>query len=253
MQSNNHHLHVETYGPETGHPVIFLHHGLGSTWAWRGQVDPFVESGYRVILYDRWGYGQSDPRPHLNVPGFEDDLADLEGLISTFNLQPVILVGHSDGGSIALYYAAQNPDRVVALVTVAAHIYLETKMEPGILKIKQAFENDIRFRKGLQRAHGDKFESTFYNWFDGWYQPQILEWDLRPQLAKIQCPVLVIQGDEDEHATPQHAIDIADSLPNAELWLVPGARHMLPQEMAEAFNQKILTFLSVNYQVSSSA
>ena len=243
MLINNRDIHVETHGPRNGHPVVLLHHGLGSTRAWRCQIPTFAEAGFRLIIYDRWGYGKSELRPYLSVPSFKDDLADLNALLKAFNLDAVTLVGHSDGGSIALYYGATHPKDVVALVTVAAHIYLEPRMEPGIQGIKQAFDQDHRFRKGLQRAHGDKYESTFYNWFDGWHNPASLTWDMRPVLRNIRCPTLVIQGCKDEHASSQHAIDIADNLPEAELWLVPGVKHMLPQENAEAFNHKVISFL----------
>ncbi len=243
MKINNRHLHVETYGPEDGHPVVFLHHGLGSTPAWRRQVPAFVETGYRVIVYDRWGYGRSDSRPQLDVPEFKDDLDDLQALLSTFDLQLVTLIGHSDGGTLALYFAEKHPEMVTALVTVAAHIYLETKMEPGILGIRQRFEGDQRFRLGMRGAHGEKYETVFWNWFNGWHTPAALSWDMRPILAQITCPALIVQGQEDEHATPQHAIDIAESIPDAELWLVEGARHMLPQENAPAFNKKVIEFL----------
>jgi pimeloyl-ACP methyl ester carboxylesterase len=246
MQINTHELHIETYGAQGSNPVIFLHHGLGSTRSWRGQFPDFVEAGYRVIAYDRWGYGKSESRPCLAVPSFEDDLADLRTLVETLNLQQITLIGHSDGGSIALKYAAEYPEEVKALVTVAAHIYLESKMEPGIQGIRTAFFHDGRFRKGLQRAHGKKFESTFNNWYDGWHNPAALAWDMRPMLPKIQCPTLVIQGEDDEHATRQHAIDIAENICKAELWLVPGAKHMLPQEITEDFNQRVLDFLGRN-------
>ena len=251
MLINNRDLHVETYGTDpsaiTSHvripSVIFLHHGLGSTRAWRDQVPVFSKSGYQVIVYDRWGYGKSEARPYLTVPSFEDDLADLHFLLEMLEVQDTILIGHSDGGSIALIFAAKYPERVRALVTVAAHIYLEPKMEPGIQTIQQAFDVDQRFRKGLLRAHGEKYESTFYNWFNGWHTPAALEWDMRPLLSRIKCPTLVIQGEGDEHATPQHAIDISEHIKGADLWLVPGAKHMLPQEMSTVFNQKVLSFL----------
>ena len=252
MHINSRDLHVETCelqartkpGRDKDHPVIFLHHGLGSTRAWQGQVPAFSKAGYRVIVYDRWGYGNSETRPHLAVPSFKDDLADLRALIETFDVKRATLIGHSDGGSIALYYAARYPEQVYSLVTVAAHIYLEPKMEPGIQDILQAFKSDQRFRKGLRRAHGEKFESTFNNWYDGWHSPEALEWDMRPLLSRIKCPTLVIQGECDEHATPQHAIDIAENIPSAELWLVPDARHMLPQEVPVEFNQKVVDFLN---------
>jgi pimeloyl-ACP methyl ester carboxylesterase len=243
MLINGRHIHVETHGPPSGSPVVFLHDGLGSTRAWRRQISAFSRAGYRLFLYDRWGYGQSEARPDLAVPGFEDDLQDLASLLDVYALETFILIGHSDGGSIALYFAAANPHRVAALVTVAAHIYLEPKMGPGIMRIRQAFESDSGFRQGLARVHGEKYITTFTNWFDGWHSPDALVWDMRPTLAKIDCPVLVIQGEEDEHATPQHAQDIADHIPGAALWLAPGAGHMLPQEISNAFNRTVLNFL----------
>jgi len=247
MLINNRDLHIETHGPDDGPHVVFFHNGLGSTRAWRGQISAFVDAGYRVITYDRWGYGQSEPRPQLTVPSFAADLADLGETLERLNVERSTLIGHSDGGTIALYYAAQNPEKVAALITIAAHIYLEPKMEPGIQAIKTAFENDSRFQAGMQRAHGKKFESVFYNWFNGWHQPEAMDWDMRPALTKIQCPTLVIQGEEDEHATPQHAVDIAENIPGAELWLVPGAKHMLPQENTEVFNQQTLEFLEKRF------
>lgn len=247
MLINHRHLYVEQHGPENGPAVVLLHHGLGSTRAWRAQLDPLAQAGYRVIVYDRWGYGASQPRPHLALPGFEDDLADLQALLDHFQLEQVALVGHSDGGTIALYYASQSPKRVKALVTIAAHIYVETRMEAGIQSIRADFEQQDNFRLGLQRVHGEKFEDVFYNWFNGWHQPAALNWDARPRLAAIACPVLVVQGSADEHASPQHAADIAFAIPKSELWLVPGARHMLPQEQPGIFNPGLLAFLNSTY------
>ena len=244
MRINNHQIYIETHGPDNGQPLVLLHHGLGSTTAWRKQVPVLAEAGYQVIVYDRWGYGKSDQRTHLTIPSFEDDLKDLEKLLAIQNLQPVTLIGHSDGGTIALYYAAQNPHKVNGLVTIAAHIYLEPKMEPDILTTRDAFESNERFRRGMRRDHGEKFEVVFYNWFNSWHTPKVLDWDMRPLLSQITCPTLVIQGEEDQHATPQHAQDIADSISDADLWLVPGAEHMLPQDNPEIFNARILAFLS---------
>lgn len=240
---NGHNLHVEISGPENGPPVVLLHHGLGSIMAWRGQVSPLVEAGYKVIAYDRWGYGESGARQGLDLPYFRTDLKDLNSLLDQYKIQKAALIGHSDGGTMTLYYAAQQPERVSCLVSVAAHIYIESKMEPGILGIQQAFVTDERFRTGLKYAHGDKYEMVFHNWFDGWYKPESIAWDMRQLLSQIRCPALIVQGEEDEHASPQHAMDIAGSIPGADLWFFPGARHMLPQENATEFNSKILWFL----------
>ena len=177
------------------------------------------------------------------MPNFTQDLSDLQRLLDILELGQVSLVGHSDGGTIALYFAAAHPERVRSLVTVAAHVYVEEKMQPSILAVRHAFEHDGRFRAGLRRVHGDKFEQVFHNWFDGWARSECKDWDLRPLLNSITCPVMVVQGEQDEHATPQHAIDLAAAIKGAGLWLVPGARHMLPQENAVIFNPRLLEFL----------
>jgi pimeloyl-ACP methyl ester carboxylesterase len=241
---NGHNLNVKISGPEKGRAVVLLHHGLGSVRAWRKQVPVLVEAGFRVVTYDRWGYGDSDPRTGLDLPSFSNDVNDLDCLMGQLGIQKAALVGHSDGGSIALYFAALQPMKVSCLVIVAAHIYVELKMEPGILEVRQAFEDKKHFRNGMQYAHGEKYESVFKNWFEGWHQPEMLAWDMRPILNQIRCPVLVVQGVEDEYASPQHAMDIASSIPGAELWLIPRAEHLLPQENAAIFNPRILRFIN---------
>ena len=140
MLINGHNLNVERNGPENRPCVVLLHHGLGSVKAWRGQMSALVDAGYHVIAYDRWGYGGSDGRPGLDLPTFTTDIDDLHILLEQLGIRRAALVGHSDGGTIALYYAAQYPDEVTCLVTVAAHIYVEARMEPGIL----AFNTRLR-------------------------------------------------------------------------------------------------------------
>jgi pimeloyl-ACP methyl ester carboxylesterase len=243
MLVNGRNLYVEQYGTDNGPAVVLLHHGLGSVRAWQGQKQVLAEVGYRILAYDRWGYGRSDSRPGLDLPTFTTDLEDLNSLLDKMGIQHATLVGHSDGGTIALYYAAQHPQRISCLVTVAAHIYVEPEMEPGFLGIKQSFETDEHFRMGMRYAHGDKYETVFRNWFDGWYRIESFSWDMRPLLGQIRCPALIVQGDEDEYATPQHAQDIASSIHGSELCLFPGAKHMVPQENTVEFNARILQFL----------
>ena len=247
VRINSHRLYVEVHGPDDGFPVVLLHHGLGSVKAWKGQIQTLADAGYRVIVYDRWGYGSSDPRDHLSLPYFEEDLSDLEVLLDSMSYEQVALIGHSDGGTISLYYAAQNLTRVACMVITAAHIYVEAKMIPGIQGIQQAFTHDALLRAGLQRLHGDKVDSVFQGWYQGWTKPEHLDWDMRPLLSRIACPTLVIQGREDEHATPKHAMEIASAIPTAELWLEPGAGHMLPQDIPEEFNKKVMHFLEIHH------
>jgi pimeloyl-ACP methyl ester carboxylesterase len=118
-------------------------------------------------------------------------------------------------------------------------------MAPGIQTIRESFEQDDDFKIKLFRSHGDKYAEVFYNWFDGWHNPSALGWDMRHSLAKISCPTLVVQGELDEHATRQHAFDIKDAIPDSRIWIAPNAGHMIPQEIPETFNTKLLEYLSV--------
>lgn len=245
-EPDHHNLNIEEHGPETGPTVVLLHHGLGSVRAWKAQLPALAAAGFHVIAYDRWGYGDSAARKQISIPTFEEDLADLEALLKSKGICQANLVGHSDGGTIALYYSAFHPEQVSCLVVVAAHIYVEPKMEPGINGVRLVYEHDDRFREGLRRVHGDKLEDIFYAWYHGWLSERNLAWDMRPVLKKISCPTLVVQGIEDEHATPQHAKDLAAAIPGAELWLEPEAQHMLPQDIPEEFNRRVIEFLSIH-------
>jgi pimeloyl-ACP methyl ester carboxylesterase len=251
LEVNGGALYVETHGPEEGPAVVLLHHGLGSVQAWKEQIPALAEAGFRVIAYDRRGYGQSSPRSMRGgaslqanfQPLFTSDREDLHALLGALGIKRAALVGHSDGGTIALYFAADHPERTTHLVTAAAHIYVEEKMGTGIDGVREAYETSERFQEGLRRAHGYQAGAVFEGWYTGWRRPENLTWDMRPVLAGITCPALVVQGTEDEHTTPQHARDIAASIPTAELWLEPGAGHMLPQEMAKVFNRRVVEFL----------
>lgn len=247
-----HALYWERCGRGADPAVVFLHHGLGSTRAWKSQLAAFARRGWQAVAYDRWGYGRSSPRPALDLPTFATDVRDLGALLDHLGLRRVVLVGHSDGGTTALYFAAQFPERVIALVTVAAHIYLEPTMVPGILGIRQAHEIDPRFRQGLVRAHGEQAEAVFRNWYEGWVQPDHLAWDMRPMLGGVRCPTFVVQGEADEHATPQHARDLADGVADGRLWLISGVGHMAPQDAPDVFNRRVLEFLEP-FQLAAAA
>jgi pimeloyl-ACP methyl ester carboxylesterase len=244
IEVNGHGLQVEQSGPPSGRPLVLLHHGLGSIVSWHKQAPALAEAGYFVTAYDRWGYGGSDPRPSLDAPLFQQDMADLAALIRQLGLEEPVLIGHSDGGTIAVYMAACCPERVGGLAVIAAHIYIEEKMVPAILAVQKTFQEDARFRQGLRRLHADKTEAVFSNWFEGWLKEEHLTWDIRPLVGRITCPAWVVQGEADEHATPQQARDLAAGIPGAQLWLAEGAGHMLPQDQAENFNRRLFGFLS---------
>ncbi|MFO7624677.1 MAG: alpha/beta hydrolase [Anaerolineales bacterium] len=244
LNVRGHSIYYEQYGPPSGPPVVLLHHGLGTLEAWEEQIPAFVDAGLQVIAYDRWGYGRSDSRERLTLPYFEDDLDDLLALLQALGIHTASLIGHSDGGTLSLYFAEKYPHLVERMIIVAAHIYVEPKMAPGIEELRAAFEGEPKFREGMCRVHGEKWERVFWNWYEGWVNEATLNWDMRPLLHRVACPVLVVQGQEDEHATPRHAIDLASAIPSAQLWLVEGGSHMLPRDLPETFNQRVLEFLA---------
>lgn len=248
QEINGHFLNVKDQGPSSAPPVVLLHHGLGSVRAWKDQIPALVEAGYRAIAYDRWGYGRSDPRAGFSMPHFSEDIADLQVLLAELGAQPAFLIGHSDGGNIALSYAARFPGQVAGLVVVAAHIYVEPQMVSGIEGLRQAYANNPEFRQKLASVHGNKTGDVFDYWYHGWANERNLDWDMRPLLNRIACPTLVVQGLEDEHATSQQARDVAAAIPGAELWLEPGAGHMLPQDLPQVFNRKALAFIREKWE-----
>ncbi len=231
--------------------MVLLHQGLGSIAEWRKLVPATTAAGWQVLAFDRWGYGRSDPRPSFAWDFLRHDAEEALALFDELGLGRVALVGHSDGGTIALLLAARYPARVSRLVAVAAHIYYESVTGGGVAAIAQA-ASAPPLSDSLLREHGEKGQALAVAWTTRWLDPQMRSLSLRTELSDIRCPTLVIQGELDEHATPQHAIDIAAGIPGAVLWLVPGAHHMLPLECPDAFNRRVLEFLAPAFASATS-
>jgi len=196
-------------GAETSVTLVFLHEGLGSMETWRRLPEELVRAtGLPALLYDRRGYGRSDP---LDEPWGRDylhryALDELPGVLGACNVQRPLLVGHSDGGTIALLYAARFP--TVGVVAEAAHVFVEEAARAGIRRTIEAWRGgDLKPR--LERIHGDKTAQIFRSWSDTWLAPWFDSWNVEHELAAIDCPVLLLQGDRDEYATPQHLEIIA--------------------------------------------
>jgi pimeloyl-ACP methyl ester carboxylesterase len=200
-------------------------------------------AGWEVLVYDRWGYGRSDPRPGFSNKFLLQEAREAFCLLDLLNIKRTALVGHSDGGTIALLMASMQPDRISKLIVVAAHIYYEEKMSEGLQSIsKQAQHPPLS--TALRREHGDRAKRLTDMWVNHWLQSDLNELDMSDLLHQIPCPTLVIQGELDEHATPKHAQDIASGVQQGELWLVPDTAHMPPHEIPDEFNQHVLEFLS---------
>lgn len=199
-------------GDPGGKPtLVFLHEGLGSIRQWRDFPAKLAAvTGCRALVYDRYGYGESEvlaePRRTVHFMHEEAQLS-LPELLRRLGIGNPILVGHSDGASIALIHAGAGHE-VRALVAMAPHVFIEPVCLSSIRKARQTFETtDLPAR--LARYHRD-VRKTFYGWADVWLDPQFEGWDIRGDfLPKVTCPVLGIQGCDDEYGTMAQLDEIA--------------------------------------------
>lgn len=185
------------------HPLVFLHEGLGSIRQWRDfPAKLAAATGRRALIYDRYGYGQSEVLAEPRRPvGFMHDeaLLALPELLRRLKVREPILVGHSDGASIALIHAGAG-HAVRAVVAMAPHVFIEPVCLASIRNAATAFESSDLATK-LARYHRDA-RKTFHGWADVWLDPAFTAWDIRRDyLPKIRCPVLAIQGHDDEYGT----------------------------------------------------
>ncbi|HXV91813.1 MAG TPA: alpha/beta fold hydrolase, partial [Pseudonocardia sp.] len=170
-------------------PLLFLHEGLGSVGLWRGfHQRVAAATGRRAVAYSRLGHGWSDPPPAPRGPRFmhEEAATVVPALRAALGLDDPVLVGHSDGGSIALVHAATHP--VSGVVVLAPHVFVEEVGLRAIDAARHAYtEGDLRTR--MARHHRDP-DAAFRNWNDVWLSPRFRDWDLRPLLPRITAPVL---------------------------------------------------------------
>jgi pimeloyl-ACP methyl ester carboxylesterase len=200
-------------------PLLLLHEGLGSVGLWRGfHRDVAAATGRRTVAYSRLGHGWSDLPPAKRTPTFvhEEARAVVPAVCAALGLDRPVLVGHSDGASIALVHAAVAD--VSALVVMAPHVFVEEIGLVGIERARQQFEEgDLRTR--MARHHRDP-EVTFRNWNDVWLDPAFRDWDLRPDIAGITCPVLAVQGTDDPYGTVAHVEAVRDHVATDDVELL---------------------------------
>ena len=184
-----------------GPTLVFLHEGLGSITQWRDFPDRIVESaGLPALVYARYGHGQSDvlQQPHGVDFMHREALESLPELLRLLGVARPILIGHSDGASIALIYAGSGHP-LQALVAMAPHVFVEDISIESIAAVKRAFETTDLAHK-LARHHRDPVK-TFYGWNDVWLAPEFRRWNIEGFLPAIKCPLLAIQGYDDEYGS----------------------------------------------------
>jgi pimeloyl-ACP methyl ester carboxylesterase len=211
LTAAGHRLEYERLPGRPGAPtLLLLHEGLGSVALWRDFPQKLAQAtGAPLVVYSRYGYGQSDalaaPRGLRYM--HDEALETLPALRQALALDDVILVGHSDGASIALIHAGSGDWPVRALMLEAPHVFVEAMNLASIEAARSAYATtDLRRR--LARYHAD-VDGAFRGWNDAWLSAEFRDWNIEEYLPGIACPVLAIQGADDEYGTPAQLEAIA--------------------------------------------
>jgi pimeloyl-ACP methyl ester carboxylesterase len=208
--------------------LVLLHEGLGCVALWKDFPERLARAtGLGVFLWSRAGFGRSDPivlpRP---LDYLEQETPMVAEVLAAAGIERSILVGHSDGGTIALLHAASGrAEGTPAIVTMAAHVFVEDVTIAGIRETKRAWEeSDLRAK--LARWHGANVDNAFHGWCDTWLDPGFRDWNIERSLPAVCVPVLAMQGADDQYGTPAQVEAIARRVSGlAEKLLIPGAGH----------------------------
>lgn len=241
------HLETAWWGPPpTDAPtIVLLHEGLGSVGLWRDfPVALQAATGCGVFAYSRFGYGRSATTPLPRPLSYMHDEARtvLGCVLDAAAIRRCILVGHSDGGSIAAIYAGEHDDpRIAGLATIAAHFIVEDICVTSIAGITSAYDTgDLRAR--LARHHDD-VDAAFRGWSGAWLDPAFRAWDITPQVAGIRVPTLLLQGADDPYGTVEQ-LRVAERHARCplEVALIPGAKHSPHVETPRATCDAVAAF-----------
>ena len=230
--------------------MVFLHEGLGSLSMWRDFPAQLCKAlGWRGLVYSRPGYGRSTPRTAREAwrPDFMHQQAQqlLPALLQALDIdtvaQPPWLLGHSDGGSIALLHAAMFADRVAGAIVLAPHILVEDISLRSIAQTRVAYlKADLR--QGLARHHDDP-DSAFWGWNDIWLHPDFRAWSIADEIGHIRCPLLAVQGLDDEYGTLAQLHGIAQRVPQTRMLKLPDCGHSPHRDQAAALTAAVARFL----------
>lgn len=224
--------------------LVFVHEGLGSVELWRDfPTKVALATGHRALIYSREGHGWSTPLTRPRGPDFmhQEALEVLPDLLGSLTIDTPILVGHSDGASIALIHSSRHP--VQAVVALAPHVFVEPESLAGIGTALEAFETtDLAER--MAKYHHDP-ASTFHGWYDTWVSPEFRDWNIEAYLPQIHAPLLLIQGEDDQYGTESQLEAIESSVggPVERLWL-PGCGHSPHLDRPEDVAEAVISFLN---------
>jgi pimeloyl-ACP methyl ester carboxylesterase len=241
------------FGDSSGRPtLVFLHEGLGSAKQWRDFPQLVGEATkLSAIAYSRAGYAASDPvslpRPLTYMQ--EEAKHALPELLDELGIASAILVGHSDGASIAIVHAAIDAGaRIRGVVLEAPHVFVEDVSIASIKKAREAYETgDLRER--LAKHHGANVDVAFRGWNDAWLDPAFRAWNIEEYLPRIEVPVLVIQGEDDPYGTPAQVDAIVRQVRGpVETLMLAQCAHAPHRDQPEATLAAIVAFVDAVVQ-----
>jgi pimeloyl-ACP methyl ester carboxylesterase len=242
------HLEYRMIGPrpDAAPTLMLLHEGLGCVGLWGDFPDQLAAAtGAGVLVYSRAGYGQSSPVPLPRpLTYMHDEARDvLPRLLDAIGFKRGLLIGHSDGASIAAIYAGSHQDhRVGGLTLIAPHFFTEDAGIASIVEARKAYETgDLRAK--LARWHAD-VDNAFKGWNGAWLDPEFRNWDITEFLAYIRVPILIVQGKDDQYGTMKQ-IEVAsqECYCPVEVALLPGAKHSPQRDAPEATLKTIAEFV----------
>jgi pimeloyl-ACP methyl ester carboxylesterase len=233
--------------------LVFLHEGLGSVAMWRDFPAKVCEAvGARGLVYSRPGYGKSTPRPldekwdvdFMHLQAREVLPAFLAALGIDVERDPPWLFGHSDGASIALIHAALFPQSVAGVIAEAPHIFVEAVSVKSIAQTRETYlQTDLRSK--LARYHDD-VDSAFWGWNDIWLNPAFHAWNIEALLPGIACPLLALQGMNDEYGTMEQIDGIARAVMHTQLVKLENCGHSPHRDQQHAVIDAVHRFVSCN-------
>lgn len=242
-------LEVSRLAGPAGRPtLVFLHEGLGSVALWRDWPQKLCQTlGLAGLVYSRQGYGQSDARPDVRGSGrlqpdymHREALEVLPELLRTLGIERPILLGHSDGGTIALLHASHHP--VSACIVMAPHVVVEDISINAITAAREAFEHGP-LRARLAPFHAD-VDGAFWQWNDIWLSPGFRGFDIRADCRRIAAPVLALQGLDDPYGSLRQIEEIAPTRGPFEMEKLPRCGHSPHKDQPRQTTARIVDFLA---------
>lgn len=226
--------------------LVFLHEGLGCTAMWKDFPEKLCNTTESPgLVYDRLGYGRSSSLKFSRNLNYLHSYAldELPRIIdSLIPGKQFILIGHSDGGSISLIFAAEQPDNLKGVITEASHVFVEPQTLAGIKKADKAYEEGKL--KVLKKYHGTKTHGIFKAWSDTWLSSGFKNWNIERVLSSVICPLLVIQGCEDQYGTLRQVNSIVKGVTGqAESFLVDNCGHVPHREQRGQVLEKMSDFI----------